>query len=191
MKKEIETISLREFARRMNVGEKTIRDGIHLEKIKKGVVYKDGKPKIDFDIAKKEFEAIGLGHKNRVRSFATTDPKNITNKQQEEIISGVSIYATLSEAVRMEKIFKARTAGFEASILAGKYVDKAEVDRELFEFGSIVRQRIQAIPDRISDQLIALANDRNQFNSFLSESIDDALRLLSKYNTNDTNERSN
>ena len=75
-------ISLREFARRMAVTEKTIRDAIVKSKIVEGVFYKEGKPKIRFEIAKKEFEVLGVGY----RSYLKNDdaPINSVNEQEKE-----------------------------------------------------------------------------------------------------------
>jgi hypothetical protein len=62
-------ISLREFARRLNVGEKTIRDGVRLGKISKGVTLELNKPKIIFSIARAEAIKANIGHNSRMNKI--------------------------------------------------------------------------------------------------------------------------
>jgi len=54
-------ISFREFARRLNFGEKTIRDSIKRGLITKGVIISGGKSKIDFLIAYNEVVVNNVG----------------------------------------------------------------------------------------------------------------------------------
>ena len=176
-------ISLREFARRMAVTEKTIRDAIVKSKIVEGVFYKDGKPKIRFEIAKKEFEVLGVGY----RSYLKNDdaPINSVNEQEKEeddpdAIAGLTGASTLGQAQRAEKIFKAQLAYLELEKEKGALVDRDQVFRTLFAFGNEMKAAFQALPERITDDLISKADDRNEFYNHLTQCIDDELLRLSQ-----------
>ena len=62
-------------------------------------------------------------------------------------------------------------------ILAGKVVDKNLVYQQLFEFGGMLRQRLEAIPDRIVDQILA-TKDRAKIYQIVMESIHEALEEI-------------
>lgn len=62
-------ISQREFARRLNVGEKTIRDGVRLGKIVEGITKINGALKINYPIAYDEALRFNLGHNSRVNKI--------------------------------------------------------------------------------------------------------------------------
>ena len=82
MDKNPNMISVLEFSRRMGVGEKTIRDGIKSGKLVDGVIKVNGKSKILFEKAKKEFEDSGLGLKRILSN------KPITNDLPKDKYSG-------------------------------------------------------------------------------------------------------
>ncbi len=186
MSKEI--ISLREFARRMNVGEKTIRDGIKTGKISKGRTEVNGKPKIIYEIAKKEFEDYRLGGQLEDRKSLSDfeDFNKVWDNTEIEYTDsetcGIADTASYSEATRQEKIHKARKAYLEVEELSGRLVSKDLVYKELYKFGSIIKSELKAIPDRITDELISLSSDRDAFYSFFSQTIEDALLKLSDTN---------
>ena len=90
-------ISLREFARRLTIGEKTIRDGVRTGKISKGVIIENGKPKIDYKIALKEALSIGLGRKS-----TNKQTNHCTEKEIEFKIS--CVFANIRKAeIQLEK----------------------------------------------------------------------------------------
>lgn len=62
-------------------------------------------------------------------------------------------------------------------ILSGKVVDKNLVYQQLFEFGGMLRQRLESIPDRIVDQLL-VTKDRAKAYQILMESIHEALEEI-------------
>jgi len=62
-------ISLREFARRLGIGEQSIRNGIKTGKILQGVTIENNKPKIIFSIAYAEAVASNLGHNARMNKI--------------------------------------------------------------------------------------------------------------------------
>ena len=50
----------------------------------------------------------------------------------------------------------------------------------LYDYGVKIKTRLLAIPDRITDELISVADNRNEFYKLLSTAITDALEILSK-----------
>jgi hypothetical protein len=60
----------------------------------------------------------------------------------------------------------------------GKLVDKDTVYKELYGFGTEVRNAMLAIPDRIIDELLSCSN-RNEAHSLLHSTINESLEILS------------
>ena len=173
---ENDIISLREFARRMSIGEKTIRDAIKLGKIVDGVTQINGKPKIIYDIAYKEFKEINLG----AQVLGESDYKDVSAEEMlSEGVAGLSGNTSLATATRAEKIFKAQKAFLEVERLKGTLVEREEVYRQLFQVATEIRSSILAIPDKITDDLIAISDDRNSFYKLLVDTINNELTVLS------------
>jgi|GEM_PF-2350041 len=185
-----EVISIREFARRVNIGEKTIRDGIRLEKIVKGVKIENGKPKIIFSIAKKEFEKYGLGSKAIYCQSKKEQPVNELKTKKKDIektiivedssdsldnIAGLTGDSSMAQAQRAEKIFKAQLASLEVDEKAGTLVPRDLVRSQLFSAGQASRNVLQSLPDRETDTLISLSNDRNKFYNHFRNAVDAAI----------------
>jgi hypothetical protein len=179
-------ISLREFARQIGVGEKTVRDGIRLGKISKGVIHDGNRPKILYSEAIKEVEAFNLGYRAKLVKGEVTPVKGSKEdpptppEEEGQYIAGLGPETPLATAQRAEKIFKAQLASLEVSEKVGTLVSKAEADKQLFKFGGEIRARLLALPDRIADDLISLAPDRNAVYSLLTDSLIEALEALSE-----------
>lgn len=73
---------------------------------------------------------------------------------------------------------RAKLLEIKARVEAGKYVDADEVRAAAFSKARSVRDRLQAIPDRI-DAVIAAETDRRKVHELLSEEIAKALEDLS------------
>lgn len=175
-------ISLREFARRLNIGEKTIRDGVRLGKISKGVIIENGKPKINYPVALIEAQSIGLGHKAMTnkgiepQEAKQTIPKEL--KPDESVtISSIDESTTFIEATRIQKVGQARTAIMEADRMAGTLVNKSEVYIQLFEFGTHIRSEFESMPGRIAPK-IATINDSSRVAEMLAKEIGLSLNKL-------------
>jgi hypothetical protein len=160
-----ETISLREFARRLEVGEKTIRDGIKNGKLSKGVAYDGDKPKIIYSIALQEAAECGLGSKVLTKSTnPSTPPPPLTSEDINGLIS-------LKDALRAKENYIAKIKELEFKEKEGSLVKKDEVYSQLFDFHKNIRDSLLAIPDRIVDTLLSYGNDRNKAYELLYESI--------------------
>ena len=161
------TISIREFARRLNLNEKTIRDSISKGKIKEGVIVENGKPRILFEIAKREID-----------SFAVGKIKPGKKSQDETKEAG---YISYSEAIRKQAILKARLTELDVLEREGTLVNKADVNSQLFEFGQEYSNSLLTIPDRIVDTLLSFNGDRNKMHKLIYDSLWSELDKYRKY----------
>lgn len=187
----VEIISLREFARRLEVGEKTIRDGIKTGKISDGVVLVKGKSKISYHIALKEAQDNGLGHRSliskgidpvvsapsSIKNKAKSSPAAGSDNEQESFDNDLDENTSFKDATRKEKVARARIACMEADAKAGTLVNKSEVYSQLFEFGSQIRSEFESMPGRISSKL-AILTDPSQVAEYLAKEIRSSLGKL-------------
>lgn len=186
----MEYISYREFARRLKVDLKTIQRAVSSNKIKDGAIIEDGKKKIIYETALHECNLLGIGAKNRVIIEGLSSKQNDAkenkvdgNQKDHKIINGIGGLnkdSTYADALRMEKIFKAQLACLDSEEKNKVLVNRDEVYSTLFDFGNQIKSKMLNIADRITDDLIALSNDRDDFYSLLSKSIEDELQILSE-----------
>lgn len=182
-------ISLREFARRLNVGEKTIRDGVRLGKILKGVIIENGKPKIKYSIALKEAQDIGLGHNSLIRKGVEPNYKPEPTKQQKkeineseeseesEHIAGLGPNTSLVTASRADKIFRAQLASMLVDEKAGTLINKEEANLQFAEFAQRIKSEFESMPGRIGSKLATLI-DANSITLQLAKEIGKSLTKL-------------
>lgn len=185
MEKEI--ISVLEFSKRVGVGEKTIRDAIRLGKIFAGLDTSGKKPKIIYPIALKEVEEMGIGVKSkslRTDKSLLDDVSDFEEEDNEESLANLKTLtvgiASYKESKRREAFYESELSRLEYEEKEGNLVKKDQVYKELFDFGSEIRSKILSIPDRITDELISVADDRDAFYQLLYGNLRDALEILSK-----------
>lgn len=163
-----ERISLREFARLMNVDNKLIRRAVENGGITAFV--REGKNYLfDFEEAKTQFDDLGIGMN---KELTETEKIQLTNLSADT--------ASYAESKRRDAFFKSELSRMEMEEKAGSLVSKSEVYRELFNFGAEVKSKIISIPDRFTDELISTANNRNLFYNLLKKMIQTELNLLSE-----------
>lgn len=167
----MEIISIREFAKRVNVDHSSIREAMSNGRISDAAI-SDGK--IKYEIAIKEWEAIGGGNSAN---------KSVPELPAEDTTPGDTIHirknASLSEAKRVEAIAKAKLAQIELEKTKGSLVEKKEVYKELFAVGQEIRSALQGIPDKYIDNILACST-RSESHAMLFEAITEALAGLSK-----------
>lgn len=174
-----EKISLREFARRLNVGEKTIRDGIKSGKISKGVEFDEkGKPKIIFSTAVVEANEIGLGKKVLQKEISSDKQSKPTPNKSELHYIELLPY---NEALRKKENYIAKIKELEFKEKEGSLLNKDEIFAQLFDFHQELRNSLLSIPDRITDTIIAYAHDRNRVHQLINESIAGELDKLKRF----------
>ncbi|GHT26285.1 hypothetical protein AGMMS4957_21740 [Bacteroidia bacterium] len=78
---------------------------------------------------------------------------------------------TNAEAIRLQNIPKAKIAELELKEKEGTLVQKGVVYDQLFEYGNQFRNALLAIPDRITDNLIASVGNRSQVLNLIYEAI--------------------
>jgi hypothetical protein len=83
------------------------------------------------------------------------------------------------EALRLEKVAKAKIADLEFNEKNGTLVKKSIVYDELFSFGKELKSGFTSIPSRIIDQILASNNDRTKIFNILSDAITNELERLS------------
>lgn len=102
-------------------------------------------------------------------AFITPEQKHVENP---------AITLTYEDAQLQEKIAKARLAELELAEKEGSLVEKATIDAELFAAAQEIRNALLVIPDRIIDQVIAEAANRNKAHGIIYNAIADELEKL-------------
>lgn len=186
-------ITCSELARRRGVSKMAVSKAIKESRLRDCVHFNDnGLAEIDWSIAVIECDKIGFGESNpkpkeNVEKTVKTiipkvETKNIPlddiKKNSSDILNEYTDYA---EATRLEKIYKAQRAKLEVDEIEGRLVNKEEVYKKLYSFGSELKNNLLSIPDRITDELISLSDDRNEFYSLLSKEIENVLTVMSSY----------
>lgn len=176
-----ELISLREFARRVNIGEKTIRDRIANGKITNGVIYESGKPKIDYELALQDINDVGF----KVQIKQEPKEKKLTKEQDEkldalvDLMKNVSdIPASMKDALLKKEHYLGKIKELEFKEKDGTLVKREVVYSQLYGFHRQIRNNLLAIPDRITDELLTL-NNRDKMHRLIYDSIADELEKLS------------
>lgn len=181
-----ERISLREFARRLNTNDKSVRDAIKKKAIINGVEYKtNGQPRIVYEIALREWESwISLeGRESKIDFSAAKKETHIKREREGE--RPIAESGIVREANSTQKINHARAAiklqmdSMELQKKKGQLVEKDKVNKELFEAGKEIRETLLTIPDRIVDDMLA-ADNRNEAHTLLYKEIEMSLEKLSR-----------
>ena len=177
------------MSRRLKVNVKIIQRAVESEKIKDGYIIENNKKLIIYEIALKECEHYNIGEKKKLSNIPIVETqkeqKEYTHKDKPKIniingVGGLTKESTYADAMRLEKIFKAQIACLDSEEKNKVLVNRDEVYSTLFDFGNQVKSKMLNIADRITDDLIALSNDRDAFYSLLSKSIEYELQILSE-----------
>jgi hypothetical protein len=193
-----DVVSIRQYAKELGISEATVRLAIRSGKITRGVQKseKDGKPQIIRSIATEEWKESYSGRTNAsevlkekffgdVVDTPTVETKTeqassvppIPTSQETQLVESPT---TMREAQLKEQIFKANMAEVKYNVALGKLVNKDDVYKTFFEFGTQVRESIQSIPDRVVD-LIMACSSRNEAHEILSVELSKALENLSNF----------
>ena len=175
-----ERVSLREFARRMEVSEGAIRKAIASQKISAASVSKtkSGRPELLFQKAKADWEINGGGLR---KGYKENHKKTVTKQDIDAPDKPVGNTISLAEAKRQAAIYDAKRKGLELAELQKILVPRAKVYEELFAFGQEIKTHIQSIPDKYIDLIMASQN-RAEAHKILSTAINEALDTLSRSN---------
>jgi hypothetical protein len=192
----MEIISQREFSRRVDVSEGTIRKAIEAGWIINGCTTRaSGLPAINYEIALEEWEKSPGGlqaaekrtlkgeirkktpvpdvTKSTAPADAPPSPKlPIYDAEAAEIKKNIIKEKSITAKIQQQK------QALELQKILGKLVDKDKVEGELFNFGKGIRENLTRVPDRYIDE-IRNAPDRHTAYQILLNGINEALRSLS------------
>lgn len=168
-KRTQERISQREYARRLGISNEAVRKAIEAGKIVKGWDKKEGK--IILDIANKEWGALHF--KNNINEIVSEIGGN-KSEGNNLSLNGDSSFA---EARRVKEIIQAQLVALDLKERKGELVKKDQVYKELYAFGQQMRTSLQAIPDRVIDNVLA-AKSRSEAHTLVTEAIHEVLESL-------------
>ena len=183
-----EIISIRAFAKMVNLSDTMIHKAIKLGKItltqvgtRKGIIYELGLKELqEFAIgASKNIDTTNIpGIKISKKTAPTRASSNRSSNGGFNAFEDVPLFV---DSKSRKEFYNSELARIELEEREGRLVQKDAVYMELFEVGSILKNNILAIPSRITDQIVSLSNDRNAVFNLLTDSLMGALETLSKY----------
>jgi hypothetical protein len=191
-----ETISIREFSRRVNVSDTAIRKAINAGYIVAGRVFENGGPRILFEEAKREWDI----YQTQQGKAVTAKPKTGTPTQSAKPAVNPTppapvVPAPLGEAPKpqagtiaaarlVKEQLNAKLLEIELKEKMGKLVDKDRVYAALFSAGKELRVNLQTIPDRHIDDILA-APSRNEAHTILYNAIAEVLEQITELGKTD------
>lgn len=173
-----------QYAKDRGVSESMVRKWISTQRIVLGV-YRDDKgrpwviPHVADDELRKNLDpAYQMKAQTRamLEGKAAPEPQAATTtpppSKDDEPRGG-----SINELKKAHLLLKVKREKMELDKRAGELVEKRAVYRALFEFAAMLRSDLEAIPDRVTDDMLA-AEDRHTAYSILS---DDLHRVLNKF----------
>lgn len=85
---------------------------------------------------------------------------------------------TMAEAQRRKEVAKAESAELDLLEKKGILIQKQNVQDQLFNAGKELRTALLAIPDRITDEIIAASDNRTKVNNIIYDAIAGELQRL-------------
>lgn len=168
---------MRKYALKIGVSHTAVSKAI-----KNGYILKGWNPKtkkINVDIANDEWGNYILSKNVGCEPIPAKDMPFKTSYLSKEDNNPVSEEISFSEARRKDQIYRAEISRITALKEQGLYVEKEKVYSKLFEFGQQVRSQLQAVPNRVIDNLLS-SETRNGAYLILVTAIDEALESLTK-----------
>lgn len=189
-----ETISLREYGRRVGVSDTAVRKAIKAGKIVNGVV-RDGNGSaigINPEVANAEWsknydpnyqrETRGGSMPFAEASKPEPRPKTPPPSASDPLPDEKTEAGSLAAIKRAQAVYKLKQAKLDYEKASGRLVDKDMVFRSLYSAGQEMRTALQSVPDRCIDEILAATN-RNEAHTILYEEITKTLeRLVEIYN---------
>lgn len=108
----------------------------------------------------------------------TFDKKAVPTKKKEKKDTPAPM--SLADAQLKEAVAKAELRELELEEKRGTLIKKEVVYNQLFAFHRELRDALLSIPDRISDEVMAVADNRNHVHTTIYDAIADALSKLSE-----------
>lgn len=182
---EPELVSQAELARRLGVSRQYIS-----KLVKEGKLELVGR-KLDAEASMAVLEGLSDPARPRKTSFASAPPAREVVPEQPApasdpegaIIKGEKRAPTFAEAKTMKEVYLAKMARLKFEEEAGRFLEKAEVERRAQEVGMVVRQNLLSLPSRLMDQLAA-ESDPREINALLEGEVREVLKMLAEELTN-------
>lgn len=188
-------ISVKEFARRMQVSDTAVHKAIRAGKIVKGTAG-EGKSRVIYPtVAEDEWrQAFDPSYAGRSKALdkrlaapvatsapiAGTNPDTGAKVAQNAPGAAASVEDTsLAAAKRVQAVLKAQQMRLELEQAQGRLVDKNAVYDALYAAGAEVRSAIMAVPDRCIDDLMACKTRAEAF-TLLHEALAEALQTVTE-----------
>lgn len=184
-KKEYERLSKSQYADRLGVSHTAVGKAIRLGAIKKG--WDAERKQIIVEIANKEW-----GDTARkapvIQSIDELIPPEKNEQGEKKAKLNIKADAPYTEARRVREVASAQLAIMELAEKSGKLVDKNQVQKALFDYGSEIRKAIEQLPERTIDKIRA-AGTRNDAIKVMSDEIENILIRLTTVTTEALNKK--
>lgn len=186
----VKTIAYRAFGRKYGVSDATIKHYIKKEYISKSSILINPKNKRPGLIEESALKDIRNNYKSDwgLSVLSTDETKAITEKPKKDVTvknseqktdySGINANKHESPATIKLEIEKVKLAKETLSLKEkeGELVSMREVQKALYEKGSDVKTKLQSIPARVVDNVMAAALvSRNEVLNVLADAIDEEL----------------
>jgi phage terminase Nu1 subunit (DNA packaging protein) len=155
-------VSVSEYARRRGVTRQAV-----YKYLDRGLIERRPDRLIDVHVANRQLDA--RRDMTRVRKAPPPAAPSSAGRQSEDSVQ-------LEARTRFE-VARARKMELQAAQLEGSLVARDKVERQVFELGRVVSERLLALPDRLADRLAAL-DDRHACHALMSEELRAALEAL-------------
>lgn len=182
MKKK-ELLTLREYAKKCGTTHQTISTAIKNGQISEA--YDPKTQKIDSDKADLEW-GIAFMEKRLIKDLqkqgeasAKAEVNEGDNMISVDSNRDIPSNTKSGELFRLQLLFNTRLARIKLLEAEGKLVDKDSVYKQLYQFGQNLRQQLQALPERLIDEM--LAGDRDAAKQLFDKEIQRILELSAKY----------
>ncbi|MBS1776023.1 MAG: hypothetical protein JSS64_07055 [Bacteroidetes bacterium] len=172
-------LTIRQYANKIGVSHTTVQNAINSGRISKGC--QNGK--INEKVANEEWGDV-LRHRSERRKANEAKKVVITQQRLDDLcnipVAEIVINADddIKEAERKKLIIQGQRELIKLKAESGELVNKEAMYKEMFEFGKELRLALQAIPDRIIDELLTL--DRHNAHRLLTTAINETLEKLSE-----------
>lgn len=172
----VEKVSIKQFGMMVGVSDAAVHKAIKTGKIVKGYIPRKGDvgPFIIPQIASEEYgrKIISDGHadirKERGNKGLTVAPDS---EQSPDDVSKIGGMSPERKAKLKQLIYKSQIAELQAKQMAGELVRKEDVYRDLFAKGQALKEELLAVPDRVTDDVLA-AETRTQAHKLIYEAIE-------------------
>ena len=195
-----EWYTLEDYAKRLSIASRSLKEAIDKGRIPAKAVSEVGiggrgggkkrilihKPTADAAwvetenlTSKRTAKAKAAVERIRAELEANGTTANLPDTEQSPVSETTSGgHTTFNEALRREKVAKAAMAHLQFLEKQGTLVKKDAVYNQLFEAGQMLRDKIMAIPNRITSEIAACNGDSSKIRNILTEELASTLEEM-------------